>query len=642
MLLQLLDASEAVEVGGALADDVWVQVGAKQRTGTKGNGAALSHSDLQGFLDPFLATVDSKARPLRLNIFKRAKLANTFKWRLLERGFEPAIVEELTRALLVRLSARSADPAVDLAPPASSKIPRAAPIRPREIEALLAGANDLIARGEYVEAINRLVEIVAAHPRHAIAHNHLGAALSKMGRYKEAEEQFRAAVGAKAGFVDALCNLGMVLRCQGLASESEIPLRRALKLKPSHVEARHNLGSALMLLGRVAEAKGCFEKVLRTTPRHVGALVGMGDVAGAEGRFKEAEESFKRALEVDPKATGAWAGLVRLREMTKADRAWLEGAEKVAAGSLAPLDEAAIRFAIGKYYDDTGEFQPAFRNYQRANELQKSAAKSYDRSSHKAFVDHLIGLYTRDVVARGYEGVSDSDRPVFVVGMPRSGTTLVAQIIHAHPAAFAAGELGFWAHAVHTEKAILRRVERDSPLRAKLAAAYLSTLAGRSAHALRVVDKATINSDYLGIIHTIFPRARMIYLRRDPVDTCLSCYFQPFSPAMNFTMDLEDLAHYYREHRRLAAHWRSVLPPGSLLEVPYAELVSDPERWIRRIIEFVGLPWDERCLDFHTAERAVLTASFWQVRQEIYRSSVGRWRNYERFIGPLLELQNLD
>jgi hypothetical protein len=141
------------------------------------------------------------------------------------------------------------------------------------------------------------------------------------------------------------------------------------------------------------------------------------------------------------------------------------------------------------------------------------------------------------------------------------------------------------------------------------------------------------------VIHSVFPNARIIYMRRDPIDTCLSCYFQPFSAALNFTMDLSDLAHHYREHQRLMAHWRAALPPGTILDVPYAELVADQEGWTRRILDFIGLEWDQRCLDFHSTKRAVVTASYWQVRQRIYNDSVQRWRNYRKFIGPLLDLR---
>ena len=195
---------------------------------------------------------------------------------------------------------------------------------------------------------------------------------------------------------------------------------------------------------------------------------------------------------------------------------------------------------------------------------------------------------------------------------------------------------------MRVHEALIRRGELGEPIRKKLAEAYLRALARHSVDALRIVDKAPVNSDYLGVIHSVFPNARIIYMRRDPIDTCLSCYFQQFSPAMNFTMDLSDLVHYYREHRRLIAHWRAVLPPGTILDVPYAELVADQEGWSRKILDFVGLEWDERCLDFHKTKRPVVTASCWQVRQRIYNDSVERWRNYEKFTSPLLGLRDFD
>jgi len=175
-----------------------------------------------------------------------------------------------------------------------------------------------------------------------------------------------------------------------------------------------------------------------------------------------------------------------------------------------------------------------------------------------------------------------------------------------------------------------------------LAEGYLRVLDSHSHDALRIVDKTPTNADYLGLIHAVFPNARFIYMQRDPIDTCLSCYFQQFSLSMNFTTDMSDLAHYYREHRRLVAHWRAVLPPGTILDVPYADLVADLEGWTRKILAFIGLEWDERCLNFHQTKRAVVTSSFWQVRQKVYKDSVVRWRNYEKFIGPLLPLKNLD
>ena len=260
---------------------------------------------------------------------------------------------------------------------------------------------------------------------------------------------------------------------------------------------------------------------------------------------------------------------------------------------------------------------------------------------HRQVVDDLMRVYTRAAIA-ATAASSTSTKPVFVVGMPRSGTTLVEQIIASHPAAAAAGELDFWIDAMHRHEAVLRHNPPNETLKQKLATAYLRLLDGHSADALRVVDKAPLNADYLGVIHSVFPQARVIHVRRHPIDTCLSCYFQPFSSALAFTMDLSDLAHYYQQYHRLVTHWHTLLPPEYVLEVRYEDLISDQEKWTRKIIDFLDLEWDARCLDFHATQRTVKTASAWQVRQKAYRSSIGRWRSYERFIGPLQKLKHLE
>jgi hypothetical protein len=221
--------------------------------------------------------------------------------------------------------------------------------------------------------------------------------------------------------------------------------------------------------------------------------------------------------------------------------------------------------------------------------------------------------------------------------MPRSGTSLAEQIIASHPAAYGAGELNFWAALIKKDEQLTDAVLSE-PARPRVAEEYLRILEGFSANASRVIDKAPVNSDFLGLIYSVFPNARVIYMQRDPIDTCLSCYFQQFLTGQNFTLDLSDLAHYYREHQRIIAHWRAVLPPGFILNVPYEELVADQETWSRKMLDFIGLEWDPRCLEFHTNKRRVTTASAWQVRQKVYKSSVARWRNYEKFIGPLKAL----
>jgi tetratricopeptide (TPR) repeat protein len=622
MLLNWLNAREATAVGTALADDFVLQ---EVKTGA---------NEVQKLLQRFLQRVDREARPLRLNMFKRAKLANSFKWRLLEKGVEPQVVDELTRALVLRLSkSKVAQEAASAA--VSRRVPGNA-------EALRVRGDELLTRGAYAEAVDCYQELLNLDPRNAVVSNNLGAALCRLGHLKDAEAQFRRAIGVKVNYADAYCNLGNLLRTTGRVIEAEMPLRRAVKLKPTHLDAQVGLATTLFFLNRISDARVLLEKALKVSPRNVAALLTLGGVAAREGRFADGEALFRRALEVSPRAVGAWAGLVQLRKMTSADGAWLKGAEESAAAGLEPLEETSIRYAIGKYYDDIGEHARAFRSYQRANKLQRTVAEPYNRDARARFADDLLRVYTRERLARARGGTSDSAMPIVVVGMPRSGTSLVEQIIASHPLAKGAGELEFWSLAARKHGAAIRQEPPGETLTRKLAAGYLRALGGHPADTVRVVDKSPFNCDYLGLIHWVFPEARMIYVQRDPIDTCLSCYFSELPAALNFTMDLADLAHYYHEHRRLISHWRGALPADRLLEVPYEQLVADQERWTRRILDFLGLDWDPHCLDFHRTDRPVLTASYWQVRQKLYASSVGRWRNYQKFIGPLLSLSNTE
>jgi hypothetical protein len=263
-------------------------------------------------------------------------------------------------------------------------------------------------------------------------------------------------------------------------------------------------------------------------------------------------------------------------------------------------------------------------------------------------VDAAIARFTPAAIASLQSQGNDSERPLFVVGMPRSGTTLVEQILASHESVHGAGELTFWQAAASTLQVAERTADRrpaDGPGAAErladIARDYLDHVRSLGGTAARVIDKMPANFLHLGLIHSAFPRARIIHLRRDPRDTCLSIYFQHFAAIHPYATDLADLAHYYGEYARLMAHWRRVLPAETLLEVPYEQLIADQEHWSRRIVAFVGLPWNPSCLEFHATPRVVITMSKWQVRQKIHSASAGRWRHYEPFLGPLRDLMNL-
>jgi tetratricopeptide (TPR) repeat protein len=633
MILDWFNAREAIQVGSTLADSLLKPTGAEaHRPASRPKEA---RADVQKFLQRALREI----RPLKLNLFKRSKLLTTFKWKLLEHGYDRAAAEELTHTLLMQLYGDKLGRAALLRSGVASR--SSSSNSSRRASVLFAEAERLFGERRFAEAVERFQEALALDSRNALARAQLGEALCSLGRYYEGEQEFRRAVALKSSCWNAHLGLGTLLRARAEFAASETALRRAVKQNPRHPEPLVSLGLTLGMQGRLSETRSCFERALRLRPRDASALCALGWLAKIEGRFEEAERLYRSALESDPSNAFAWASLAQLRRMTSADADWLSGAERTLASGLAPHLESQLRFAMGKYFDDLGQFSRAFDHYRRANELAKMVAAPYDRAARTRFVDETIAAYTRERLAHPAQGASQSEQPVLVIGMMRSGTSLVEQIIASHPDAVGAGELDLWNIQALKHHESLRRGPPDSALTKRLADGYLKELSKYSASALRIVDKSTINSDHLGLIHSVFPRARFVYLRRDPIDTCLSTYFQSFAASLNHTMDLEDLAHYYREHHRLIAHWRSVLPPGTLLDVPYAELVADQETWSRRIIEFIGLEWDARCLEFHKTDRPVLTASQWQVRQRIYSSSIGRWRNYEKFIGPLLGLRKL-
>jgi tetratricopeptide (TPR) repeat protein len=632
MTLQWFDARRASEAGAALADKLTPCAARVDNA-----DAARTESSLQALVKQ----AGSEVNGLGLNFYQRAKLANAFKWRLIENGIEKKVAHEVTQFLVVDISTtRTGQSAA--AEPASSAKPAGSPGE------LFARANKHAAAREYDAAIEAYRAVLNIDPRHTSALNNMGSALLDLGRFVEAEQHFRGALSIDPNFVEAHRNLGDVLRLRGYFGESENSLRRAIKLKPNSLDALCSLGLTLVSMGATHDAKGRLRKVLKSKPRNVAALHGLGQVALMEGRWDEADKLFEQILEIEPKNAAALVAQAGARKMTLADASWLETAEAALADkAVAPPQEAALRYAIGKYLDDVGDYGRAFASFARANDILKRAAEPYDRKVRAAAAADLIKAHSRDAIARAAEGGSDSAVPVFVVGMPRSGTSLIEQIIASHPLARGAGELDFWSNVMRKHETEVRHAPLTGSVKVELAASYLRMLKEHAASAptddlanvQRIVDKAPVNSDYLGVIHAVFPKARIIYVQRDPIDTCLSCYFQELPLTLNFALDLDDLTHYYKEHRRLIDHWRAVLPPGSILDVPYESLVADQAVWTRKILEFIGLEWNDQCLSFDQTQRVVSSASYRQVRRKIYSTSVARWRNYENFLRPLLGLR---
>jgi len=535
--------------------------------------------------------------------------------------------------------------------------------------------NALVDLGQLEDAVYHYRRMLELRPDLAEAHNNLGNALLSLRRFEEAAASYRRALALRPNAPGAHANLGNALHALGRPQEALIHCRRALELEPDSAEAALLVGNALFDLGLLDEAAASYARALRRKPdyteahiaagkvlRQIGriaeaekscrralglaagsseALALLGEIQADRGRFDDAEKLFRRAIAIAPDQPEAWAGLARYRKM-QPDAAWLAAVQKLLGKSVGVGQEINLRYALGKYFDDVQDFDNAFSSYRLANELQGRGAPKYDGARLARRVDQIIALYDADWLRAARAQGNGSERPVFIVGMPRSGTTLTEQILASHAEGFGCGELRFWHTARVKYESATPRGAGDRGAIAAAAEQYLSLLASFSADAARVIDKMPANFMNLGLIHAAFPHARILHMRRNPLDTGLSIYFQIFSNTHLYANDLEDIAHYFTQYSRLMAHWRSTLPEGTILEVPYEKLVADPEAGIREIVQFVGLPWDPRCLKFDETERTVVTASNWQVRQRISTSAAGRWRNYEKYLGPLRRLTELE
>ena len=523
-------------------------------------------------------------------------------------------------------------------PEAAQSYRRALELEPHHAAAHGSLGRVLLEAGLCEQAVASYRRALELDPEAAEAHNNLGNALLELGRAEEAAAHYARAVEINPLFAKAHSNLGSAYRGLWRLDEAEASIRRALALTADCAEMYVNLGTVQRLKGRAADAEASCRRALDINPSSRGALILLPELLADKGLFADAESSYRRALAIDPGAAPAWAGIAGLRKMTREDAAWLAETQRVASSGLKPRDEMLLHYAMGKYFDDLGEYERAFGHYRRANELARICQPPHDRDYLSRSLDRIIDLYGEAWVRRPREQAYASSRPVFIVGMPRSGTSLAEQILASHPAVFGAGELPFWNDtSTHISLALLQGMFRESLL-SQAAEAYLRLLLELAPEALRVVDKMPGNFAFLGLMHAALPHARIIHIRRHPIDTCLSIYFHNFHLSHSYANDLGDLAHYYGEYLRIMEHWRAILPAETLLEVPYEDLVEDPQGWSRRMVDFIGLKWDPACIDFHLTSRNVSTFSKWQVRQKINRSSVERWRNYASFVGPLARL----
>lgn len=448
----------------------------------------------------------------------------------------------------------------------------------------------------------RLLELQPGSP---IAHNGCGVALVRLNAMDAALKYFRAVLAADPHFPGAAINLA----------------------------------GTLNILGRSAEALTAYEVACQVSPKDPRAEIGRADILRTLGRMAEAHAAYQRALTLAPKSPVCYRRMLALGPewpLRAGEAQALRDLEADAAG-FSLSDQAELHFALYRLEELSGAPPKAIRHLFAANAARRRQVPYQEAAELQALSD-IVKATPAELFSAGTATGASSDLPVFIVGMPRSGTTLVEQILASHPDVFGAGEIPDFADLVgagftHAPDVVLADLS-DADMR-RLGQRYIEGLRARAPSAKRIVDKLPWNYRLIGHIHKLLPGATILHIRRDPMDTCFSCFAQNFRDGVSFSYDLAELGRYYRAYEQVMAHWRTVLPPDAFSDISYDALVTDFEPQVRRLLEICGLGWNPACLSFYRTERAVQTTSAPQVRRPLYRSSVGRWKPYAEALAPL-------
>jgi tetratricopeptide (TPR) repeat protein len=495
------------------------------------------------------------------------------------------------------------------------------------------------------QAVNLFGRAVAAEPNSADALGWFGITLAALDRLDEALAYYHKALSIDSQHVVVHNALGMALRKCGRIEQAVFHFERAIAIKADYASARLTLADMLQDLGRVGEALMHYDKVLAVQPRNYTAHNNRGTAFNILGRIEDAGRAYEKALQFAPREASIHHNLAHLRRFTPGDSR-LAALEKLAE-DMAALDaknQISLHFALAKALGDLGQYERSFRHMGEGNSL-KRAQLAYDEEEALSQLGLISTTFTPELIQQKSGGGYRSETPVFIVGMPRSGTTLVEQILASHSKVFGAGEIETFSQVIvqfrsqNSVAASFPEMVSAMSLEAlhHLGSNYIELTKSAAPAVERIVDKLPQNFKYVGLIHLALPNARIIHVRRDPLDTCFSCFSLLFSGDQSFTYDLGELGRYYLGYATLMQHWRRVLPHSVMIDVQYEDLVADLDGQARAIVDHCGLEWEDACLAFHQTQRQVKTASSVQVREPIYRTSVGRWRQYENFLGPLIE-----
>lgn len=497
--------------------------------------------------------------------------------------------------------------------------------------------------GDTDSAIRHLQEAVRLKPQFPEALNNLSGLLLRKARFQDAAACLRRLLALRPDFETGHCNLGLVLHELGDFDAARASYENALKLNPKSVEAHRCLANLGMRVGDLEEARRHYQKMGEVSSDPRLAAVGEAAILERTGKVREAHDRLAPSIEAGLDAEDAMILLARIKEQLGDLR---EAAEILGRVSTTDRNRIRVSFELGKVHDELGEYDRAMQYYAQGNALK---AQPFDRDKLASSVSRRVQIFSTDRTERLPSAENESSLPIFIVGMPRSGTSLVEQVLSCHSGVHGAGELRDIDRLARSLPSVLGTdapypecLESLTVAHANSAAQkHLNCLRELSNGAARVTDKMPYNFMELGLIHLLFPHARIIHCIRDALDTCLSCFFQNFPAATGWAFDLGDTGFFHKQYERMMHHWREGLHLP-MLEVCYEDLVRDPEPHIRQMLDHCGLAWEEQCLRFHESTRIVNTASYQQVRLPMYTKSVGRWRHYRKHLSSLLSELELE
>jgi tetratricopeptide (TPR) repeat protein len=531
-----------------------------------------------------------------------------------------------------------------LAEEAMESYRRAVMLKPEYLDRLNQIGRMLEEKGRMDEAIAAYLSIIELRPNIAQAHVNLGQALDAAGYADDAVAAYRGAARVNPGGVEIHARMASLLARLERFDEAMAAQASAAAIAPDSILTHEALGEIQMFRLNAAAAVESFQRALTIDPNSFSSCKHLGEALRSLGRFDEAAVSFRRLIELRPDMPAGYSALATIGRLNPGQPEMQRILELLKQPSLPVENRIGIQFALGKTFDAADRFDEAFQHYSAANSTVKrqraAMGKFYDREAIHFQVDQIIDVFSPEFFQQRRDWGDPSETPVFIVGMPRSGTTLVQQIAASHPAVCGAGETRAIldiARGLKGDDFKTDTLRLDPSSIKNIARRHLEHLRTMHPGAQYIIDKLPSNVYRLGLIAMLFPSARVIFCWRDARDTCLSCYFQHFFEINAFSFDLADCGHEYIACERLMDHWLQALPLR-ILEMQYEDLVGDLEAESHRLIEFLGLPWDPACLEFHRTPATILTASDWQVRQPLYHRSVGRWRNYEKHLGPLFEV----